>query len=73
MYEVQLNHSLYETRMVRLEIQNSLGTVLSAEFEIGSSNNPTVLIVTIVPLFILLIIFEGIFSDQDIESSLFQL
>merc|ERR1711988_225291 len=56
MYEVQLNHSLYETRMVRLEIENSLGTVLSAEFEIGSSNNPTVLIVTVVPLFILLII-----------------
>ena len=38
MYEVQLNHSLYETKMVRLEIQNSLGTVLSAEFEIGSTN-----------------------------------
>merc|ERR1712062_498106 len=65
-YEVQLNHSLYETRMVRLEIENSLGTVLSAEFEIGSSNNPTVLIVTIVPLLILLIILAYLAKKKEI-------
>merc|ERR1712062_112571 len=66
MYEVQLNHSLYETRMVRLEIENSLGTVLSAEFEIGSSNNPTVLIVTIVPLLILLTILVYLAKKKEI-------